>query len=170
MKYFIPIILGTGRKGAKSEKVAEFVYQEAIDYGFDSFLIKPRDWLDSPFTEEMNGKKREELVQIICKADGFIIITPEYNHSFPGELKILIDNFYEEYKNKPICICGVSSGLIGGARAVEHLRLVAIELSMVPIRNSVYFSEINENTDLERYKEFLLSAFSELNFYCQKLR
>ncbi len=170
MSYFIATILGTGRKGANSEKVVEFVFEEAKNYGFDSELIKPRDWLDSPFTGEMNEEKWQKLSEIFKKADGFIIVSPEYNHSFPGELKLLLDNFYEEYAHKPVGICGVSAGKLGGARMVEQLRLVCIEFSMIPLRNAVYFSEVqNFEKEKDSYKEFLKIMFDELKFYIEKL-
>jgi len=168
MKSFIPIILGTGRKGSNSLKVANFVLKEAQSYGFDSQLINPRDWLDSPFTGEMKEEKRNKLSEIFQKANGFIIVSPEYNHSFPGELKLLLDNFYEEYKEKPVGICGVSIGMIGGARMVEQLRLVCLEFSMIPLKNAVYFSNVSD-FDEEKFKEPLKNLFDELKHYCEKL-
>jgi len=170
MNYFIPLIMGTGRKGANSEKVAEFVFEKAKEYGFEVELIKPRDWLDSPFTGEMNEEKRNKLSEIFKRANGFIIVSPEYNHSFPGELKLLLDNFYEEFTHKPVAICGVSAGKLGGARMVEQLRLVFIQFSMVPLRNAVYFSNVkNFDQEKESYREFLKNLFDELKFYLEKL-
>jgi len=171
MAYLISIILGTGREGATSEKVAEFVFEKAKEYGFEAQLIKPRDWLDSPFTGEMNEEKRNKLSEIFAQSNGFIIVSPEYNHSFPGELKLLLDNFYEEFNHKPVGICGVSVGKLGGARMVEQLRLVCIELMMIPLRNAVYFSNIrNFENEKENYSEFLKNLFDELKFYCEKLK
>lgn len=167
---FITIILGTGRKDSNSEKIAEFVLQESRNYGFESELIKPRDWLESPFTLEIKEEKRNKLSEIFNKAKGFIIVSPEYNHSFPGELKLLLDNFYEEYNHKPVGICGVSIGKLGGARMVEQLKLVCIEFSMIPLRNAVYFSEVqNFEKEKENYKEPLKLLFDELKFYIEKL-
>ena len=71
-------------------------------------------------------------------ADGLIVVSPEYNHGYPGPLKEVLDSLYEEYEHKPIGICGAGGGL-GGSRAVEQLRLVAIELKLVPIREALYF-------------------------------
>jgi len=170
MNYFIPIIFGTGRKGAISEKVAEFVFELAKNYGFEVELIKPRDWLDSPFTGEMNKEKRNKLSEIFVRSNGLIIVSPEYNHSFPGELKLLLDNFYEEFAYKPVAICGVSVGKLGGARMVEQLRLVCIQFSMVPLRNAVYFSNVNNfDQEKESYREFLKNLFDELKFYLEKM-
>jgi NAD(P)H-dependent FMN reductase len=170
MKFFVVIILGTGREGNNSEKVAQFVFKEAKNYGFDVELIKPRDWLDKPWTGGMSEEKKNELSEIFKKANGFIIVSPEYNHSFPGELKLLLDEFYDEYQNKPVGVCGVSSGKLGGARMVESLKLVLNEFSMIVLKNSVYFAEVNnfeENKD--NYKEILRNLFKELKFYLEKL-
>lgn len=71
----------------------------------------------------------------IAEADGFIFVTPEYNHGYPASLKNNLDYIYKEWNKKPMCV--VAYGGVGGARAVEQLREVAIELQMVPIRNSV---------------------------------
>ncbi len=169
--YFIPIILGTGREGSNSRKVAEFVLEEAKSFGFEVVFIDPREYLDKPFTGGMSEEKRNKLSAIFNQAHGFIIVSPEYNHSYPGELKLLLDEFYEEYKYKPVGICGVSIGNLGGARMVEQLRLVLIEFSMIPLRNAVYFSNVeNFNNEKENYKKLLQNLFDELKFYCQKGR
>lgn len=166
---YIPIILGTGRENANSEKVAQFVFEFAKEYGFESELIKSREWLTYPWTGSMDQEKRKKLSQIFQKADGFIIVSPEYNHSFPGELKLLLDEFYEEYQHKPVGICGVSVGKLGGARMVEQLRLVLIELQMINLRNAVYFSNVeNFENEKEEYKKHLKTLFDELKFYIEK--
>jgi len=167
----ISIILGTGRKGASSQKVAEFVCKEAKNFGFEVNFIKVKDWLDKPWTGGMIKKKRNKMSKILNESHGFIIVSPEYNHSFPGELKLFLDEFYEEFNHKPVGICGVSVGKLGGARMVESLRLVLIELMMIPLRNSVYFSNVNNfENEKENYKEFLKAMLEELKFYIEKLR
>ena len=66
----------------------------------------------------------QEWKEKIAVADAVIFVSPEYNHSFPGELKILIDSLYDEYKGKVAAICGVSMGVFGGSRMIENLKLV----------------------------------------------
>jgi NAD(P)H-dependent FMN reductase len=167
----IGIILGTGREGANSEKVANFVFEEAKNFGFEVEYIKVKDWLDKPWTGGMSEEKRNKMSEILNSLDGFIIVSPEYNHSFPGELKLFLDEFYEEFNHKPVGICGVSVGKLGGARMVESLRLVLIEFMMIPLRNAVYFSNVkNFENEKENYKEFLKNLFEELKFYMEKLR
>ena len=167
----VTIILGTGREGSKSEKVANFVVEEAKNFGFEVEYIKVKDWLDKPFTGGMSEEKRNKMSEILNNSQGFIIVSPEYNHSFPGELKLFLDEFYEEFNHKPVGICGVSVGKLGGARMIESLRLVLIEFMMIPLRNAVYFSNVqNFDKEKESYKEFLKAMFEELKFYIEKLK
>ncbi|MFA6301233.1 MAG: NAD(P)H-dependent oxidoreductase [Candidatus Paceibacterota bacterium] len=71
----------------------------------------------------------------IAEADGFIFVTPEYNHGYPSSLKNNLDYIYKEWNKKPMCV--VSYGGTGGARVIEQLRTVCVELQIVSIRNSV---------------------------------
>jgi len=167
----ISLILGTGRERANSEKIADFVFESARNFGFEVEYIKVKDWLDKPFTGGMSEEKRNKMSEILNNSQGFIIVSPEYNHSFPGELKLFLDEFYEEFNHKPVGICGVSVGKLGGARMIESLRLVLIEFMMIPLRNAVYFSNVqNFDKEKESYKEFLKTMFEELKFYIEKLK
>ncbi|MDD4931171.1 MAG: NAD(P)H-dependent oxidoreductase [Candidatus Colwellbacteria bacterium] len=142
---YIPIILGTGREGRASEKVAKFVSDQLSLSGNITEIIDVRDhgaratWEPSPMTVEYKRKIKE--------ADGVIVVSPEYNHGYPGELKMLLDSAYDEYFGKPMGICGVSIGILGGARMIEQLRLVSIELHMIPMREAVMFSNVGKLFD-----------------------
>ncbi len=71
--------------------------------------------------------------------DAFVVLTPEYNHGYPGSLKNALDNIYTPWNYKPVAF--VSYGFsASGARAIEQLRLVAIELRMIPIRDELNIS------------------------------
>lgn len=72
----------------------------------------------------------------IAEADGFIVVAPEYNHGYPAVLKNSLDYVYQEWNKKPVGFVTYGSAL--GARTVEQLRLVAIELQMAPIRNALH--------------------------------
>jgi NAD(P)H-dependent FMN reductase len=72
----------------------------------------------------------------VAEADGYIIVSPEYNHGYPAVLKNAFDAIYPEWNNKPVGF--VSYGNAGGARAVEQLRLVAVELQMAPIKAAIH--------------------------------
>ena len=175
---FIPILLGTAREGRRSENAAKFVLKEAAKDGrFETQLIDVRDFLVAAKTESaMSREKSKEWSEIMTRADGLIIVSPEYNHGYPGELKMMLDELYDEYNRKPVAICGCGAGL-GGGRMVEQLRLVAIELKMVPVNSAVYFSNIktlfDENgniNDPAAYSERLKKLFDELMWYTEALK
>jgi len=144
---YVPIILGTARKGHQSEKVAKFMLEETVKVGLKTEIIDVRDFLIGATDNTEEFPQAQKLSEKIAKADGFIIVSPEYNHGYPGELKIMLDMLYEEYARKPVGFCGVSRGMFGGTRAVEQLRLVNIEFHMVPIREALYFSMVRELFD-----------------------
>ena len=87
----------------------------------------------------------------IGEGDGYIIVTPEYNHGYPAVLKNALDYVYKEWNQKPLGL--VSYGTVGGARVVEQLRQVAIELKMVPVRTAVhivaFWNMLDEKGDLK---------------------
>jgi len=143
----IPVILGTAREGRQSEKVARFVLGELHKAAVESELIDVRDYriVASDNTGEIPQAKK--LAEKIIPADGIIIVMPEYNHGYPGELKMMLDMLYEEYAHKPVGICGVSKGPLGGARGVQQLRLSLIALRMIPILETVYFPMVQDLFD-----------------------
>ncbi|MEW6748612.1 MAG: NAD(P)H-dependent oxidoreductase [Candidatus Micrarchaeota archaeon] len=144
---YVPIILGTARKGRQSEKAAAFVLEQAKEHGFDSELIDVRDYHIQATDNTGTIPAAKRLAEKVKKADALIIVTPEYNHGYPGELKMALDMLYDEFDGKTLGICGVSSGPIGGARCVEQLRQVAITFRMKPTREALYFSNIKELFD-----------------------
>lgn len=157
-----------------SQAAASYLLERAQAFGFKTELIDVKDYPFAATEQEIPGLK--ELGQKLASADGFLIVTPEYNHGYPGELKQLLDAFYQEYNRKPVGLCGVSSGQFGGARAVEQLRLVAIELQMVPMRNAVYIAKDKEafsaegvpaDSSLEKRAHAL---FEELSWYAAALK
>lgn len=162
----IPIILGTAREGRLSEKVAMFVKNEVESAGHKTEVIDVRDY--APRRTQEISEKTKEYGEKINKADGLIIVSPEYNHGYPGELKMLLDSAYAEYAEKPLGICGVSISPMGGCRMVEQLRLVSIELHMTPIREAVYFSSAmnlfdeGENIKDPAYKDRIRKMLEEL--------
>ncbi|MCP6719326.1 MAG: NAD(P)H-dependent oxidoreductase [Patescibacteria group bacterium] len=173
---YIPVILGTSRKGRQSEKVAKFMLQQASKAGLESELIDTRDFSSGVTDSTKTLPQSQKLSEKISKADGLIIVSPEYNHGYPGELKMMLDMVYEEYRRKPIGICGVSAGSLGGAQMVEQLRLVGIELQMVPIRETVYFSQVQNLFDEgggikdESYYGRIKKFLDELIWYAKALK
>lgn len=176
-KLYIPIILGTARQGRQSEKAARFVLGEIQKIKeVETELIDVRDFIISVTNNSEESEIAKKLAEKIIRADGFIIVSPEYNHSYPGELKLMLDMLYEEYARKPVAICGVSSGGLGGARMVEQLRLVAIELHMVPVREAVYFSSVKNLFDEkgiiqdQSYEAKVKKMADELLWYASALK
>ncbi|HEX8932297.1 MAG TPA: NAD(P)H-dependent oxidoreductase [Patescibacteria group bacterium] len=142
----ILVIIGTTRKNRFSEKPARWIFEEAKKINdFEVELVDLRDY-PLPFYEEalspraINDKYENEIVkkwaQKIGEADGYIIVSGEYNHSYPAVLKNALDYIYFEWNKKPVAF--VSYGVMAGARAVELLRLVALELQMVPIHPVIH--------------------------------
>jgi NAD(P)H-dependent FMN reductase len=141
----VALILGTARQGRQSEKVALWVRKQAEQFGFDIDYIDVADHLRRFTNEEIPGQ--EGLQARIVSAEAFIIVSPEYNAGYPGELKMFLDAFYSEYFGKPVAFVGVSDGPRGGARAVEKLRSSALAMQMTPIRNVLHFGNMPEPFD-----------------------
>ena len=136
---FIPVILGTARKGRRSENAARFVFEETkkragVETEFVDICKIPMRLDDAG--EQMKDPAFSDLVR---RADGLILVVPEYNHGYPGLLKHALDMNLEEYIHKAVGICGVSAGPFGGARVIEALLPVMRELGLVAIFNDVNF-------------------------------
>jgi NAD(P)H-dependent FMN reductase len=159
----IGIILGSTRPNRNGEQVARWVYDNAAlrsDAEFE--LVDLRDYplphLDEPLPPSLGQYQNDHTRQWadkIASFDGFVIVTPEYNHSTSGVLKNAIDYLYAEWNNKAVGF--VSYGAVGGARAAEHLRLVAGELQMADVRQQVTLSLI---TDFENFSVFKPGDYS----------
>ncbi|MEM3407180.1 MAG: NAD(P)H-dependent oxidoreductase [Nitrososphaerota archaeon] len=173
---YIPIILGTARKGRESEKVANFILKEAIKIGLQTELIDVKDYRIEATDRTKKSIQAQKFAEKINKANGLIIITPEYNHSYPGELKMMLDMLYEEYEGKPVGLCGVSSGSFGGARAIEQLILLCNALCMLPIRRKLYFPKVqdlfNEKGNIKdtSYYPLVKNFLEELINYAKKIK
>ena len=130
---FIPVILGTTRKGRASENVARFVHAELTKRdGVETVLVDVRD-IVLPTEDAGEAIKDSDFSQTVQRADGLLIVTPEYNHGYPGMLKHLLDTNLKEYVHKAVGICGVSAGGFGGTRVIENLLPVMRELGLVTI-------------------------------------
>ncbi|HZR78882.1 MAG TPA: NADPH-dependent FMN reductase [Chthoniobacterales bacterium] len=144
---FIPVILGTARQGRESEHAAQFVYEKAKQRaGVETELIDVRT-VPMKLDDAGEQMKDPKFSATIERCDGLIIVTPEYNHSFPGLLKHALDMNLKEYVHKAVGICGVSAGTFGGARVIEHLLPVLRELGLVTIFEDVNFGKIGSVFD-----------------------
>jgi len=142
----IKVIVGSTRANRFSEKPAQWIFELAQKRSdLDVELLDLRDY-PLPFFEEplppgfAKDNYDNPLVikwrEKIREADGFILVTPEYNHGYPAVLKNALDYVYHVWGRKAVAF--VSWGGAGGTRGVEQLRLVTIELDMVPIRWAVH--------------------------------
>ncbi|GLW95171.1 FMN reductase [Actinokineospora globicatena] len=154
----IGIILGSTRPNRNGEQVASWVHGIAAkrsdaDYELVDLRDFPLPHLDEPVPPSMGNYQNEHTrswAAKIASFDGFVIITPEYNHSTSGVLKNAIDYLYAEWNNKAVGF--VSYGSVGGARAVEHLRLIAGELQMADVRQQVALSLMTEFENFSVFK------------------
>ncbi|WP_433432739.1 NADPH-dependent FMN reductase [Nonomuraea sp. CA-141351] len=154
----IGIIVGSTRPNRNSEQVAAWVHGVASrrdDAVFE--LIDLRDFplphLDEALLPAFGTYENEHTKQwagTIASFDGFVIVTPEYNHSIPGVLKNAIDYLYAEWANKSVGF--VSYGMAGGARAVEHLRTIAGNLQLADVRQQVTLHLMADFQDLTVFK------------------
>jgi NAD(P)H-dependent FMN reductase len=153
----IGIIIGSTRPGRHGEAVAKWVYELASHRSDAKFELidladHPLPHLDEAMPPSLGQYAHDHTKQwaaIIAAFDGFVFVTPEYNHSTSGVLKNAIDYLYAEWNNKAAGF--VSYGSVGGARAVEHLRLIMSELQVATVRQQVALSLF---TDFENFTNF----------------
>jgi NAD(P)H-dependent FMN reductase len=139
---FIPIILGTARQGRESENAARLVFEQTRKRpGVETEFIDVRT-LPMKLDDAGEQMKDQKFSATIERCDGLIIVTPEYNHSFPGLLKHALDMNLKEYIHKAVGICGTSAGAFGGARVIENLLPVMRELGLVTIFEDVNFAKV----------------------------
>ncbi len=144
---FIPVLLGTVRQGRASEHVARFVHDEVVKReGVETELIDLRD-LNFPVTDEGEALKDASFSATIERADGLVIVVPEYNHGYPGLLKHALDTNLKEYVHKAVGVCGVSASSFGGTRVIQSLLPVLRELGLVMTFFDGNFSNVGKLFD-----------------------
>jgi len=166
----IGIIVGSTRPNRKGDQVAAWVHREAAGRGDAQYdLVDLRDYplphLDEPMPASSGQYQHDhtrEWAARVASLDGFVVVTPEYNHSVPGVLKNAIDYLYAEWHNKAVGF--VSYGGAGGARAVEHLRLMAGALGVADVRAQVTLSMITEFENFSVFKpgDYNLAALNTM--------
>ena len=140
MKPSILVILGSTREGRVGETVARWLMRQLDAWQEADFeLADLRDYR-LPIYEGPSSHQRDAAVRRwtdkVAAADGYIIVTPEYDHGYPAALKSALDHAYEEWNRKPVAFVSYG-GHAAGYRAAEQLRQVSVELQMVPIREQV---------------------------------
>jgi NAD(P)H-dependent FMN reductase len=153
----IAVIIGSTRPGRVGEQVGKWVFglaEKRTDAKFE--LVDIRDFnlplLDEPVPPSQGKYSKDHTKKWAAKIDafdGFVFVTPEYNHGICGALKNAIDFLFKEWNNKAAGFVGYGSA--GGVRAVEHLRLVMAEVQVATVRNQVALSLFS---DFENYTTF----------------
>ena len=178
----VAVIIGSTRAGRFGPTVADWFAARAAE-SHPGLAIDVVDLAeaDLPLTMTDFGQPRPEPVAALAPrlagADAFVIVTPEYNHSFPAVLKSAIDWYHGEWSRKPVAFVSYG-GVSGGLRAVQQLRHVFIELSAVPIRDTISFTEYwNQFAEdqswprpSESRDEALQSLFDQLTWTATTLR
>lgn len=136
---FLPVIIGTSRQGRLTEPAANFVFGQASKRGdIESELVDIRK-IQLRNDDAGEAIKDSQFSDTVTRADGLILVVPEYNHSFPGLLKHVLDTNLKEYIHKAVGVCGVSAGPFGGTRMIQSLVPVLRELGLVTIFWDIYF-------------------------------
>lgn len=168
----IALIIGSTRKARFADKPAQWMLAEAQKRDdMDVELVDLRDF-DLPLFDEMasnlympsSDPKAVAWQQKIAGYDGYIFVVAEYNRSVTGSLKNALDQAYTEWNRKPMT--AIAYGAMGGTRALEHLRTIAVELQMVPTRNAVHIGgsdffavhPMGGNAEIETIAEHLAGA------------
>jgi len=154
----IGIVIGSTRPNRRAPALAEWVLDIAKKRGDAAYeIVDPLDYdlpvLDEPMPPSMGNYTQPHTRKWAAKVDsldGFVFVTPEYNHSISGALKNAIDFVYREWNNK---VAGfVSYGTTGGARAVEHLRAIMAEVQVADVRAHVSLSLFTDYEDFTTFK------------------
>ncbi|MGX1673186.1 NADPH-dependent FMN reductase [Streptomyces sp. NPDC055400] len=147
----VAVVIGSNREGRFGPVVADWLVSllgERPDLTVDVIDVAATD-LPTALSYDPSAEVRAELAKVTPKlaaADAFIVLTPEYNHSYPASLKNVIDWHHAEWQAKPVGFVSYG-GISGGLRAVEHLRTVFAELHAVTVRDTVSFTHAGSHFD-----------------------
>jgi len=151
--FYVPVILGSVRRGRKSPIVARFVVERLRRSGkFEPELLDLAEY-NFPIMEERMRLRDDppaaavEMGAKLSHADAIVVVSPEYNNGYPGVLKNALDYFLPEYKRKPVGIVTVSGGGFGGINALAQLRLVFLFMGAYPIPLGLPVSRVQDAFD-----------------------
>lgn len=177
----IVIFVGSVRTDRQGIKVAKLFESKLVERGHTVSIIDPVEsqlpLLDKMFKElESPNKELQKLHNIINESDGFLPITPEYNHSISSALKNTIDYFQEEYFFKPTGIVSYSVGGFGGIIAAQHLRIIFAELGAPAISSSLPISKVQDvvddagNLKDKKYASHIERFLDEFDWYVEAFK
>ncbi|MFD3514455.1 NADPH-dependent FMN reductase [Streptomyces sp. NPDC058657] len=177
----VAVVVASNREGRFAPVISQWFLTRAEEFGgLELDVVDVADVaLPTALSFNPSDAVRAEHVAIAARlaaADAFVVITPEYNHSYPAGLKNLIDWFTTEWHAKPVGFVSYG-GLSGGLRAVEHLRQVFAELHAVTIRDTVsfhgpwgQFDEDGQHTDSDASETAAKSLLGKLSWWALALR
>lgn len=177
----IAIISGSSRGNREGKKVSKFINRIAKENGWHTTVIDPWEielpLLDKTFAEMKDPEQKFiDLHNVLNEADGFILVSAEYNHSVPPALKNTLDHFKREYAYKPSGVVCYSTGPFGGIRAGEHLRAICAELGMPAIPTIFPISKVKESLNEDGtsvdgvYERRSEKFFKEFAWYLEALK
>lgn len=175
----IAVLAGTTRAQRESIKAARYIAEFGKSLtNVEIIFVDPKDFTFPGDGNDPEGKD-PRYSGITEQADAFFIITPEYNHSFPGSLKRILDSELANYNHKPVALAGASNGNWGGVRAVEALVPAIRETGLVVMSWDVYFPYVQNIFDeqgfikdefKERYEKQLMKLYTELIWFAKLLK
>lgn len=172
----IAVLAGTTREQRKSIHAAKLVAEVGATFeGIEIIFVDPNDFHFAGDGNDPEGQD-PKYTAITEQADAFFIVTPEYNHSFSGSLKRMLDSELQNYVHKPVAFAGASSGQWGGVRAIEQLVGVVREMGLVATFTDMQFPKVQELFNdqgvlqNEAYREYVKGAWIELIWMANTLK
>jgi NAD(P)H-dependent FMN reductase len=175
----IAVLIGTTREKRESIKAAHYIAEFGRTLaGVEIILVDPKEYIFAGDGNDPEGKD-PRYTDVTARADAFFVVTPEYNHSFPGSLKRMLDSELANYNHKPVAFAGVSNGNWGGVRAVESLVPAVRETGLVVMSWDIYFPYVQNMFDeqgmllpefVERTEKAVAKLYDELLWFARLLK
>lgn len=183
MKLSTAVLYGSARQSRQGIRAARYVVRKLQERGQTVTLVDTMDselpMLDRMYKEFAQGEApatMEAIAGTLRDADGFVVVSGEYNHSIPAALKNLLDHFQKEYFYKPSAIVTYSAGPFGGVRALVNLRGILAELGTPSIPSAFPVSRVGSSFDEQgnpldkAYDERIVRFLDEYEWYAHALR
>jgi NAD(P)H-dependent FMN reductase len=167
----LTVIIGSTREGRTGEGIAHWFVDRAKQR--DDVAVTVVDLADYAFPAHYPGEPTAAMASFaatVGAADAFVVVTPEYNHSFPASLKQAIDYGYDEWQAKPVGFVSYGCGSVGG-HAVDHLRTVFTALHAVTVRDTVGLDLLHRDTpDPDEFEQHTTVMLDQLSWWGLALR
>jgi NAD(P)H-dependent FMN reductase len=177
------VIYGSARRDRQGIKAARFVVRQLEEREHDVTLIDSQefelpllDWMYKEYEPGQAPPAMQKIADILNAADGFIVVSAEYNHSIPAALKNLLDHYQSEYLYKPSAIVTYSAGPFGGVRALVNLRAILAELGTPSIPSAFPVSQVGGAFDadgnplVQAYEKRIARFLDEFEWYANALK